>query len=360
MNGSTVTIAELTGELVQTGKNFNAEILDNRGSFLLNHVELSSQFVDLKADGFYFNEVSNAPSSARLILYALSDLSDKTTLNVNLMSHLERGRIQWLVSQGMTFGEAKKQAQREVLAIFSLEKTDIKESELLDISIQGDDHAILLAVSVILQGHRSVAELSELIANIGTDIREDGELNDPVIGSSLVNQMVVTDLTLVRENLENRYRETGNEVVLPGFEEYVNEFLENTEYEVTCFIEYPEFSEYGENILFGDKSEFMEEEEYSMAAEIPVGGSLIIRLSGGLWGYQTLPDGPVNWDVSKYDWETESQTFSSIESGTGCDLKITFFPGTDSTGNNGILIEYFENQSDTANRTKIITVKSAY
>ena len=47
-------------------------------------------------------------------------------------------------------------------------------SEYLDISQPGDKNAILLAISVILQGYLSVAELSELLANITTDIREDG------------------------------------------------------------------------------------------------------------------------------------------------------------------------------------------
>jgi hypothetical protein len=361
INGTSINVAELNANMAQTGKNFGTQTTDNRGSFELRQLELSSQFVELKADGFYYNEVSDTPSSARLILYALSDLTDKNTLNVNLLSHLEKDRIYHLVSEGASFSEAKRQAQQEILEIFSMQKPDIRESELLDITKEGDDHAILLAISLILQGHRSVAELSGLLADINSDIREDGELNDASTGSALMNHAALLDLPGIRENLEKRYEGSGLEVKLPDFEKYIGQFIEHSGYAFTACIEYPEFSDYGENILCGDKSVFQQEKEYSMAAAIPVGAELTVRLSGGLWGYQTLPDGPVNWDVSHYDWNTETQTFTAIESGTSCDLKIMFMYHTDSTlTGDGILVEYFENRSDTATRTKMITVEEWY
>ncbi len=360
MNGTSINVAELTSGLIQTGKNFNTQISDNRGSFELKQVELSSQFVELKADGFYYNETSGNPSSARLLLYALSNLTDKTSLNVNLISHLEKDRVYHLINEGVSFSEAKQQAQQEVLEIFSIEKPDIQESEALSITSQGDDHAILLAISVILQGYRSVAELSELLANINSDFTEDGILNSSSLGSALINHATLLNSASIRDNLEDRYEETGLEVVLPDFEKYIDMFLENSGYEITSTIGYPEFSPYGENILFGDKTVFIIEQNYSMAADIPVGSKLTIKLSGGIWGYQTMPDGPVNWDVTNYNWEEESQLFTSKESGVSSDLKIIFMGQADSTfTGKGILVEYFENLSDTATRKKIILIENS-
>ena len=43
--------------------------------------------------GFYFNEISNSLSEAQLTLFALSNLSGKTSLNVNILTHLEKNRI---------------------------------------------------------------------------------------------------------------------------------------------------------------------------------------------------------------------------------------------------------------------------
>ena len=355
LNGTSITVSELNEDLGQTGKNFSTQISDNRGSFELKQVELSSQFVELKADGFYYNEVSDEASSARLILYALSNLSDKSTLNVNLLSHLEKDRVYQLIEAGLSFSDAKAHAQEEILRMFSLEKSGMAESELLDISKAGDEHAILLAISVILQGHRSVAELSELLANINTDFREDGELNSETNGSALVNGTMWLNLKEIRDNLEARYAEIGQELILPDFEKYVDLFLVNTVFEASDSIRYPEFSEYGENILFGDKTVFGNHMDYSLAAYLPRGSSLMVKLSGGLWFYRVSPNGPLNWKVSQYDGISKSQTFTAIESGAFCDLAFQFGFFADSTNLGGeILLEYFENGSETATRSKIL------
>jgi len=358
LNGTALMIIELNGTLGQTGKIFSTQIKDNRGSFEFGQVELASQFVELKADGFYYNEVRNDNSNARLILYALSNLDDKETVNVNMLSHLEKDRIMYLVDKGESFNEAKQQAQQDVLGIFSLDRTGISESELLDIEGSEEEDAILLAVSLILQGHRSVAELSELLANINNDIREDGILDDPATGSALVNQAMWLDLEEIRENLESWYGSTGEAVELAGFEGYIQQFLELTEYEYTDSIDYPEFSEYGENILYGDKNDFMTNDHYSMSAKIPLGHSLTVRLSGGIWWYRAMPDGPVNWKVSSYDHNTLSQTFTIQEPGVYSDISIEFAIAIDSVPTTHILLEYFENDMDVPARTKTLNISS--
>lgn len=365
MNGTSVNVAELSEGLIQSGKNFSTQISDNRGSFELRQLELSSQFVELKADGFYFNEISGSPSSARLVLNALSDLSDKTSLNVNLISHLERDRVYQLISEGLSFHEAKKQALQEILEIFSIDKPGMLESENLNITSQGDDHAVLLAISVILQGYRSVAELSELLANLNSDLKEDGELNSAELGSALINHALILRPTQIRENLEARYGETGLDVELPDFEKYLTAFIENSVYEITSVIDYPEFSPYGENMLFPELTTVVANQDYSLAAVLPEGTKLKIKLSGGLWYYRALPNGPVNWSVSNYDSDSKTQLFTSLVPGEPCDLSIRFSPPrsetdsstmTDTLYNTEILVEYFENLSDTPTRAKILTV----
>jgi hypothetical protein len=52
LNGTAVTVSELSTDLVPTGKNYSSQILDNKGTFEVKNVELISQFVELKADGF--------------------------------------------------------------------------------------------------------------------------------------------------------------------------------------------------------------------------------------------------------------------------------------------------------------------
>jgi uncharacterized protein (TIGR02145 family) len=228
LNGTSVTIYEMTDKLLPTGKNFPSQISDNAGTFEVKNVDLISQYVLLKADGFYFDEVANTRSAAQLTLYALSDMTNKTSLNVNILSTLEKGRTEYLISTGISFTEAKKQAQAEILDIFEMSKTEMTKSEELDISKPGDDNGILLAISSILQGYLSVAELSELIANIGTDIREDGILNDQALGEKLNFNAHKLYPDQIRKNLEDRYKSLNMVVTIPDFEKYIDQFIENT------------------------------------------------------------------------------------------------------------------------------------
>lgn len=343
LNGTSIEIYELQSDLSPTGKTFSSQILDNSGLFKLNNVALVSEYVQLKADGYYFNEITGENSSSPIILYALSDISDKSTINVNILSHLVKSRIEYLLSNGETsFTVAKKQAEKEILAIFSIDKSDIIDFETLDISVDGDNNAILLAISLITQGYRTESELSDLLANIITDIRQDGVLNSSSLGSLLINDARLLDLTQIRSDLESRYDNLGLTVTIPDFEKYVQLFIDSTSYESSNSIEYPEFSNYGENILYGDKTNFSS--GLSLSANLPKGTSLKIVIKGGIWYYRAIPNGPVNWTIS--DYNNEQQTFVATESGKSCDLSIEFASGTHT-------IEYYENNSLTPTKTKI-------
>jgi hypothetical protein len=224
-NGTSISMAELNSSLVQTGKNFTTQISNNTGLFEIKDVSLSSSYVQFTANGFYFNEVTGTVSVAPLTLYALSDITDMTTVNVNILTHLEKLRVEYLVSQKKSFSEAKKQAQTDILSIFGFNLNDIDRSESLDISANNDGNAILLAVSIILQGNRSVGDLSELLANISTDISTDGILNNQTILTNLRTSAIALDLPSIRSNLITRYQELGINATIPDFEKYVTTFL---------------------------------------------------------------------------------------------------------------------------------------
>lgn len=347
LNGSSISAYELNEAYSLTGKNYTTQITDNSGLFQINNISLISPYLLLKADGYFFNEVGGTNSSSPIILYALADITNKPSININILSNLEKGRIDYLLAHGNSFSMAKKQAEKEVLKIFSISKPDIAESELLNISQDGDDNAILLAISVITEGFRTEADLSEMLANISTDISTDGELNSDTLGSLLINDARLFDLAKIRTNIENRYASLGMTVTVPNFEKYVRIFLDSSKYQITNQIVYPEFSNYGENILFGEKTIFTS--NMSLAAELPKGASLKIVIKNGMWYYRNDPCGPVNWTISEYNYGLQQQTFTVTESGKSCDVFILFNPGTH-------VIEYYENNSVTPTRIKTILI----
>ncbi|MEQ9442502.1 MAG: hypothetical protein RIG62_25915 [Cyclobacteriaceae bacterium] len=223
INGTAITLSELNEKLIATGRNFTTQIADNKGSFSLKEIPLQTTYVQLQADGFYFDEVKGEKSAAQLTLFALADVSDASSVNVNLLSHLERNRVIYLMQEEeQRFDQAKQQAQQEILTVFGIAQDSIGYSEQLDISQEGDQHAILLAISAILQANNSVAELSELLANLITDLREDGVLNSKSIESTLKTQAISLNLPQIRTHLEQRYAAMGVSATIPNFEHYID------------------------------------------------------------------------------------------------------------------------------------------
>jgi hypothetical protein len=378
LNGTTITVYELNSDLSQTGKIFASEISDNKGTFTLNDLALTSQFVELHANGFYFNENSGQNSSTQLTLSALSDLTDKSSLNVNVLTHLEKNRVIYLVSTGMSFADAKHQALQEILSIFEISKPDIISSELLDISKEGKDNAILLTVSAILQGNRTVAELTELLANIITDIREDGQLNSESIGTDLINDAMFLDTADIKYNLKEKYNDLGVDIEVPPVGSILMHFIENTDFEYTSLISYPDNGATGPNLLASGRTEYVSwpgEPTYyygnSMTAIAPDENSISVRFtiidtcdqvppacdscapacvpcgqseSCG-WGIDPIGSG---WEVTNPSYTPMIFVFTKDFTKETPDAKIGF------NGHGKAFIEIFENNSEVATRSKYI------
>ena len=346
INGTDISVAELTDELTPTGKMFSSQIMDNKGTFDIQNIELASPFVELKANGFYFNEVANDNSPAQLTLFALADVTETSDINVNVFSNLEKNRVQYLVSGGMNFKEAKQQAQSEILSIFEIGNEGITDSELLDISKPGDGNAALLAASVILQGYLPVSELSELLANISTDIREDGVLNSAQLGTTLINNARLIDLAKIRQNLALKYETLGLTTTVPDFEKYVNQFIENTDFEFTAFIEYPPTGKHGLNLLDPEKTNYTNG-TYSLRAILPAGTSLKVEIRGRNWMFPGEQE-DTGWLVGEWNMADTSRIFTSKRIGDlDFEMRLNDF-GEPSPF--PIKIEFYENEEHT--RTK--------
>jgi len=387
INGSSVAILELDESLDQTGKTYYTTIADNSGSFEKKNIELVSKYVLLKADGYYFNEISGKTSIGQITLYALVDVEDVNSANINVLTHLEKPRVEYLVTQGKkSFSEAKKQAQREVLAIFGFEPAE-NSSETLNLT----DNAALLAISCILQSYLSTGDMMELMANISADIKTDGILDDKALGTKLINNACALLLSTVRDNLANKYAELGNNVTIPDFESYIQSFMNSDLYPKTWGITYPEMGKHGQNILadgFVEAKEWKEfnpdgslsDRDYSLRAEVPMGNSslkIIIKpkipfvcvfcgqtfleepkinqcpvckirgvIESRYWGGYYM-NGLENWS-NVFNPIYYSSTFTVVESGKPADVTVYL--------ENDCVIEYYENGTTTPTKVKEIKV----
>ena len=230
--GTQIQMRELNENLGQTGSQFSTQIENDQGYFSIEDITLESQYVEFSGIGFYFNEVSGEISSANLSLQTLSDVNNRTSLNINILSHLEQKRVEHLFTEGnMDFSQAKTQAVNEIFNIFCMSSVNNVASEDLNLLSGGDLNARLLAISLILQGQLSVGQLSELLYNIGSDIETDGVLNDDNTLNQLKNaaaQLATGEgFWLINYNIQQRMDALEvTDYTIPEFEDYIISFLE--------------------------------------------------------------------------------------------------------------------------------------
>ena len=225
VTGSAVTVQELDGiTLKQTGKSFKGSIKSDKGDFAIKDINLGSQYAILEAAGYYRDEISGKKSSAPVTLRALTDLSDRKKVNINLLTHLEYERVSYLVTEKkMPIADAKAQAEKEILASFAIEG-EFGESEDLNIFETGDGNAALLAVSVLLQGDVDVAGLAERMGEFSISLAEGGSWDDADTKTAIADWACDVDLKgslkTIRKNVEGwKYADT-----VPAFEKFITNF----------------------------------------------------------------------------------------------------------------------------------------
>jgi hypothetical protein len=351
-SGATVEAAELSDGLVPTGRTFKASIADDTGSFTVPGVKLSSHFVQLTADGFYFDEVMNELSSSRIVLNALADVTSAASLNANILSHLEGPRVEHLIREGYSFSAAKAKSQSEVLGIFGITLEGSAGSETLDIVGASEADVALLAISAIVQGYRTPGEVTELLSKMRTDLRTDGILDDASLGSELMNAAVLVDMASVRANLQARYESLGASANIGNFEQYVSTFVDAKTYPFTADINYPASGAHGANLLDPNSTSFGS--SGSLRADLPPGTSVRIVLTrtagtGAAWSFPAFQNSC--WSFTVFDMANERQEFSVTRPmvDQSCDMNIFLDPG------NTVLIEYYENGNATASHSKEVT-----
>lgn len=224
INGSTVTLYELNFETqAQTGKSFIGQIEDDHGSFSISKIELTSQYALLNANGFYRNEISGNISASPIRLNAISDLSDRKNVNINLLTHLEYERAVWLTqTEDMTVKADKKQAGQEIFKAFY---ADYDNENLEDLDLFGTEEGdeILLAISIIMQVGRSEGEFSLALSDLANDIEKDGVWNDSTQKANFADNAFRANLSDIRFNIEK----WGISDKVADFEQHIHSFWSN-------------------------------------------------------------------------------------------------------------------------------------
>jgi hypothetical protein len=344
LSGTKLTIYELNEDLTQTGKSFTTTIINDTGKFSINGLSLVSDLIRINADGYYFNEVSGDDSNAQLSLSLLAKIDSNDKININVITALELPRIEYLVGNGSSFEEAKKQVQKEILKIFEIESSNLSNSELLDITKEGEGNASLLAISSIIQGYRDDAGVSELISNMATDISEDGILNSVISGSKLLSHADFLNSAKIKENLINKYEQLGKTINIPSFESLIETFITNSTFERNhSLIMYPETYNSKQNILYLNKTNYIHSDlsisqsgGYMASANADLNENAKLKIKILSKTYPTYPVGTMPPVFPKeFNWEAGDVSYDNVRLSRG-----------------EYIIEYYEMNDDLVTRTK--------
>ena len=207
VKGSAVMVQGIDCKTLEfTDEVFEGKVKSDKGDFTVEDISLKSTCALFEVTGIYRNEITGKKSSENLTLRALTDLSNRKTVNINLLTHLEYERVMYLVTEGgKTFAEAKEQAEKEVLAAFDIAGS-FEEFENLNIFEAGDENAALLAVSVMMLAETDDAGLVKRMEKFADSFAETGKWKDPdtkkTISEWAIEVTANGGLDSIRKNVE--------------------------------------------------------------------------------------------------------------------------------------------------------------
>ena len=207
LTGSLVSLQELEdGRTLKQGNAlFTSNIVNDSAYYKFAAIDLTSQYALLQVSGSYKNELTGENSDGEITLKTLVNVLERKTANVNVMTHLAYARAHYLVTrEDKKPNYAKRLAWSEILAMFYINADGKKYFEDMNLLDGDENSAILLAISVLLQGNKSASELAALLAKISNDIETDGTWDDEPTKASIADwaESFNSNASL-RTNLEN-------------------------------------------------------------------------------------------------------------------------------------------------------------
>ena len=223
--GTSVKLVELdsTQHLADSKRTHKTCILNGDGNFSFDSVDLASPYLRVKASGYFRNELTGGLSPSVVTLDAVVDVTEKDTVNVNMLTHMEAPRVLKLVENSgnnQPLRAVKAQALRDILSSFEIRLgesssdgstgggnfpgwgfgqqqqqtvTDGRFAE--DIGLfDGDEYSgALLAISIMMQRNGSGSEMMQYTAGIADRIKGNGNWDDNNAKADLADWLMVLD-----------------------------------------------------------------------------------------------------------------------------------------------------------------------
>ena len=252
--GTSVKIVELDSmqRLGDSKRSHRTCITDASGKYSFDSVDLASPYLRIEANGYFQNELTGGISSHTVTLKAIVDVTNRDTVNVNMLTHMEAERVLKLVENSgnnQPIRAVKAQALKEILSSFEIKlggssggigggyggfggwgqqqqtttTTDGRFAE--DISLlDGDEYsAALLAVSIMMQRKGSGSEMLQYTSGIAERIKGNGNWDDNNAKADLADWLMVLDTSGAYETIRSNVA-SWNKGEVPDFEKHLRNF----------------------------------------------------------------------------------------------------------------------------------------
>ncbi|MGZ3861949.1 MAG: hypothetical protein ACXVPN_07135 [Bacteroidia bacterium] len=289
LNGAPMIIYELNGVMGQTGKSFSSSTSDDFGSFSFNNINLNSNLILITANGYFYNEQLNSTSSGQLYLESYANANSSLTINVNLLTHIIKSRIDVLVAAGKDFTTARNQAQGE---FYTFAGVSGLSNNFEDMELSGS--GFLTAMSLIFQrrgllgSNNYTAELSSLLSSFRTDFSNNGLIDAQWLKDTLLHNANWTHVKDVRNNLQSFFSNHGITTTVPNFEQYLEIFQKKYSHTIYANIIFPdsawthvETGFYGKtnNLLCPNKLNLASNTEEVISAIVPFDSIFCVKIT---------------------------------------------------------------------------------
>jgi len=289
--GADVVVNELNSTLEPTENYYTTTVSDDAGSFSFDNINLSAGYASITVTGYYYMEPFNQVSTYRLSLEAVADVQSGSTINVNLLTHLIKTRIEKLVADGNTFSSARTQAQNELKTFFHDPSTDNTNFEDLTVA----DNGFLFAASLMFQWKKIYSnnpynytnDLIHLLNNFRSDFRDNGQIDSPGIIDTLMFNANRIELIDYKANLSTYMASFGSTVSITGFEQFIFAFQNAYATQVYSSFVFSDSTIFNRddyspvacrNVLL-DTSVIFQSNTYNMSAIVPFDSSLTIKFT---------------------------------------------------------------------------------
>ncbi|SHL00308.1 histidine phosphatase family protein [Fibrobacter sp. UWEL] len=262
-HGASVTVVELdsAARLADSDRKHKACITSGNGSYSFDAFDIVSPYVRVETTGYYKNELTGGLSSEPVTLKSVTDLTERDSVNVNILTHLEAVPTLKLVEQSgynSPIRMFKEQSLMKVLYAFGIKiegfndalfaqsqggfgfggqssaaQTINKTADEVSLFAGDEFSSALMAISVMLQRHGSGKEMLLFADSIAQKIAGSGNWDDWTSRAHLADWLMALDINGEFNKIRKNVSSWGLGDV-PDFEKHLRKFWTNEYQFPTC------------------------------------------------------------------------------------------------------------------------------